>query len=172
MTCLQWVHSASFVPLCNIFNSNNKKNNNYNNQYAHAHITLYMLYSATSQRLCGTPQESGRAPKGERWALNKYERPGGVEYVAPKGSKQWRRLYSLYRDSFLIFLQQINQIITPLNLDEKALPNVLSILLVAVKLYSSPILLFTKAQLAVFLANCRSDISLVASWHNGRAGWG
>ena len=67
-----------------------------------------------------------------------------------------------FRDSFLIFLQQINQIITPLNLDEKALPNVLSILLVAVKLYSSPILLFTKAQLAVFLANCRSDISLVA----------
>lgn len=88
MTCLQWVHSASYALFCNIFNNNNKKNNNYNNQYAHAHITLYMLYSATSQRLCGTPQESARAPKGERWALNKYERPGGVEYVAPKGSKQ------------------------------------------------------------------------------------
>ena len=82
MTCLQWVHSASFVLFCNIFNSNNKK---YNNQYAH--LTLYLLCSTTSQRLCGTPQESAGAPKGERWALNKYERPGGVEYVPIKWVK-------------------------------------------------------------------------------------
>ena len=62
-------------------------------------------------------------------------------------------LLTVSRDLFFIFLHQINQIITPSNLYEKTLPNVLYILLVAVKFYPSPILLLTKAQLAVRLAN-------------------
>ena len=68
-------------------------------------------------------------------------------------NRKYRRLYSLLRDNFLIFLHQFNQIITPFDLFQKTWSK-LFFLTNAVKFYPSPI----------FVTNCTSGLKGLLLW--------